>query len=193
MAATQIYFASPSGNAITLQVQRKSASVPSHGMYRAEIDAKPFIARRSAAELLDFCLRQMTAEEHLLVGVHAGPSIELDIDFFSRVGESKKGVVYHVRSGVPRNTLESLAALPYGEIFVIGYGGADDLGTRYSKLTDIETAMTTLGDSANWAIGYDTESAILTVLSREGNVVKSQIIGALELELDSGTEKPERT
>jgi len=185
MTNAQIYFASPSGTALTLSMQGKSASVPSHGMYRAEIDARQFVTGRSAAELLDLSLEQMKSTDHLLVGIHAGPEVALDNDFFARVGENKKSVVYRVKNSIPRSVLESLANLPYGEFFIVGYADLNGLAAQLPALTDIEAATAALGNSASWVVGYDNESAVLTILAREGDVVKDQVIGALERNLSA--------
>ncbi|MBZ0223077.1 MAG: hypothetical protein IT467_12475 [Dokdonella sp.] len=185
MAATQIYFASPSGAALTLSMQSKIASAPSHGMYRAEIDARQFITGRSAAELLDSHLKQMKGAKHLLIGIHAGPKVALDAGLFVRIGENKKSVIYRVEGGIPHTALESLTNLPYGEFFVVGYAGVENLTAQLPTLTDLDAATATLENGASWVIGYDNESAVMTTLAREADVLRDQIMGALERNLSA--------
>ena len=183
MTSNSVHFASPSGVAIALSLGEKKAKLPSHGMYRAEIDVKDLAAKRELSGLLLECLEGIRDGERILAAIPASLVIELD-ECFAPLGQSKGSAIYLVSDEIPDDVLDALTNLPYGNIALVGITQAVDASANLPMFGDLDDALTSLGEKASWGIGYD-ESAVLTLLARDKEVVKKRVLAFVEKSLNS--------
>jgi hypothetical protein len=153
-------------------------------MYRAEFDVRQLVVDGSVPDLLMLCLRQIGQHERIVVGVHAGPEVELGSEFVL-TGGSKRTTFFSMVGEISLNALRILTNLPYGEVLFLGLANDADLLSHRAALTDLDGALATLGVQTHWAIGYDNEAAVVTLLARTRSVVKGQVLSILEMSLDS--------
>ena len=151
--------------------------MPSHGMYRVEFDAQPLAIERSISDLVGACIRRLPTVACMAITVRAGPRIELGTDFVI-VTDNKVNSTYSVRDGISQSAIEVLTSLPYGEFFVLGCASVASLVLSPS-ITDLDDTMTSVSANTEWAIGYDAESAIVTVLARDRSVAMGVVLDVL--------------
>jgi len=153
MTSDSVYFASPSGVAIVLSLGEKKGKLPSHGIYRVEIDVKDLAAKREMSGLLLECLNEVRDGERILVVIPASSVIELD-GCFAPLGRSKGSAIYLVGDVIPDDMLNVITNLPYGNIYLVGITQVVDVLAHLPMLTDLDDALASLGEKASWGIGY---------------------------------------
>lgn len=183
MKLQDIHYASPTGSAIALSFGGERAYMPSHGMYRAEIDVKKWAAKGDVSDLLLEVLSGIRSDEKVLVMINDGLDIKLDKSFIF-LRKSKGCSVYLASNEISGAVLGALTNLPYGDIALVGIAPSLDVTVQLPTLVDLDDALKFFGEKASWGVGY-YESAILTLLSRRKEVVKKHILKIIEMRLDT--------
>lgn len=178
MGSKQVYFASPSGNSLILRMQKKSAALPSYGMYRTEVDVTSIVMKQVVPDLLEECLNLANKTRHMFLNMHSGPEIDLGRNF-SIVGKNKTSVVFNASNGISKDVLVKLTNLPYGEISILGLAVKTSIPECLHLMVDLDSSVKALGESVSWALGFD-ESAVLTLFARDGDVTRQQVLKILE-------------
>lgn len=187
MTSMQIHFESPAGTALLLGLKKVARStLPTHGMYRVEIDTKYFFAKQPVSDLLMECFQRLGQSGRLFIGIHS--SLETNLgESYAFIGENKKSTIYGMNLGeeISRDVINILTILPYGEIVFFEIAEGIDLSQHLPALTDWDGVMEALGDYVRWAVGYDNESATISFLSKDKKTLKKQVLAVLERNIDS--------